>query len=61
MDLLEKYNRAVSLRDHIWQQYSSNGKLTAQGLFNAIQKIYPGLTTDDLAHYLRTIHSFDGA
>ena len=60
MNLLEKYNRAVLLRDRIWSEYSSEGKITAQGIFDAVQKIYAGLTTDDVVDYLRKVHNFEG-
>ena len=59
-DLLEKYNRAVLLRDRIWSEYSSEGRLTAQGIFDAVQRIYAGLTTDNVADYLKKVHSFQG-
>lgn len=58
LNLLEKYNRAVVLRDTIWRDYSKDGKLTAQGIFDAIYKIYSGVTTEDIADYLRLIHGF---
>lgn len=60
MNLLEKYNRAVLLRDRIWNEYNSEGKITAQGIFDAVQKIYTGLTTDDVVDYLRKVHNFEG-
>lgn len=61
LNLLEKYNRAVLLRDSIWRDYSKDGKLKAQDLFDAVYKIYAGLTTDDIANYLKNIHNFNGS
>ena len=61
LNLLEKYNRAVLLRDAIWRDYSKDGKLKAQDLFDAIHKIYAGLITEDIANYLKNIHNFTGA
>lgn len=60
MNLLEKYNRAVLLRDRIWSEHSSEGKITAQGIFDAVQRIYTGLSTDDVADYLKKVHNFEG-
>lgn len=48
------------LRDRIWSEFSSEGKITAQGIFDAVQKIYSGLTTDDVADYLKKVHNFEG-
>lgn len=48
------------LRDRIWSEYSSEGKLKAQGIFDALQKIYAGLTTEDVADYVKTVHGFEG-
>lgn len=48
------------LRDRIWSEYNSEGKITAQGIFDAVQKIYAGLTTDDVVDYLRKVHNFEG-
>lgn len=59
-NLLEKYNRAVVLRDRIWNEYNSEGKLKAQGIFDAVQKIYAGLATEDVADYLKKVHNFEG-
>jgi hypothetical protein len=58
--LLQKFDRAVMLRDRIWKDFSVGGKMTAQALFNAVQKIYAGLTTKDVSSYLKSIHNFNG-
>lgn len=61
LNLLEKYNRAVLLRDSIWKDFSKDGKINAQGLFDAVYRSYAGVTTDDIANYLKTVHSYDGS
>jgi hypothetical protein len=61
LNLLEKFNRAVVLRDKIWREFSKDGKLTAQGLFDAVYRTYAGVTTDDIGSYLKNIHSFEGS
>jgi hypothetical protein len=45
LNLLEKYNRAVLLRDIIWRDFSRDGRLTAQGLFDAVYRTYNGVGT----------------
>jgi hypothetical protein len=60
LNLLEKCNRAVLLRDSIWRDYSKEGKMTAQGIFDAIYRLYSGVTTENIANYLRLIHGFEG-
>lgn len=60
LNLLEKYNRAVLLRNSIWKDYNKEGKINAQDLFDAIYRVYPGVTTDDIASYLKTIHHYNG-
>lgn len=58
--LLQKYNRAVELRDKIWTECSLQGKMDAQLLFDHLQAVYIGLTDQDFIDYLATVHGYKG-
>ena len=61
MKLLYKLNEGVLRIHDFWNRYSVNGKMTAQQMFSGLQEeIFRGISEDNLAEYLKNIHSYEG-
>jgi hypothetical protein len=46
MKTLKKLNDSVLMRDQFWMDNSQNGELTAEKLFEGLQKMYSGLSEE---------------
>ena len=60
MKLLYKINSAVERIHNFWDEHSEGGVMTAQQMFNGLEKIYSGLSEETFKKYLQTIHSYNG-
>ena len=58
MRVLKKWNRSVELRDAFWEQNSTQGWLTFEGVRSGLAKIGQGLGREEIAQYLKQVHRF---
>ena len=56
--LLQKYARSLQLKDLIWEQFSEDGSIIADALFQAYQQVHPGLDDEHLETHLKLIHGW---
>lgn len=60
MKTLKKLNDSVLMRDQFWAQNNQDGKLTAERMFEGIQKMYSGLSEQHFENYVRNIFGYEG-
>lgn len=61
MRVLKRLNDGIELRDRLWKTQNQEGWLTYEGLLQGLQKIYAGVSEEQVEQYLKTIHNYQGA